>query len=566
MTKGNARKLLLWGAVLLITLALRLTMLSTAPLSPDEALLAIPALEASRGAEWLTDAPESPLLLTGNALIFLLLGPNEGTARLLPALLGTALVAMPWFWRRRLGEQGALIAAGLLALSPIALFGARHVDATIVGTLGAALVITALSTSQRRPDLLLAAGLALGLTGGPAFYDALLPGLAAWVLTHRLFPEQRALPQRKHLIRGLLIGLGAALLISVGFGLRWGGWAGPASGLATWLQTWWSPDQTGPLNLAQLLLYEPVTLLLAAIGLRLSTRVPRPFAVQMAPWIVTGALLTLLRPGTEPLSLLTVLVPLALLAGQTAGDFAKSFRPTSHTYLHVALTLLFWIFAGLIIVRQTTHLQNDLEFFLILLVLLIQGLLVAGFATLVGTKRAWQGLLIATIICLLVIQVSFAWRANFVAATAPHEPLVTSLASRDLYNLQETIEMLCISRGVSPENLDIAILAHDSGTTAVVRWALRTWPALRVTQAWPAEPVDLVITPEDVTPVAGIDETYQGMRFTAALQPTILVPSCTQLLPPVCPGAIEWYIYRPSPVPAQKTRIMLWTPPTPTEP
>jgi len=557
MTKVNVRKLLLWGAVLLVALALRLMALGAMPLSPAEARTALPSLDASRGDGWPTST-ESPLLLTGNTLLFRLLGPGDAVARLLPALAGTALVALPWLWRRRLGDLGALCAVGLLMFSPIALFGARHLDATVIGTLGAALVITALSTVQRRPDLLLAFGLALGLTGGPSFYDVLLPGLAAWALANKLFEETHA-PDRHTLVRGLLMGLGGALLISVGFGLRWSGWAGPAEGFAAWMQSWWSPVPKGLLNLAHLLLYEPATLLLVIVGLVFGTRNPRRLPVEMGTWAVLGAVLMLLRPGADSATLLVVLVPLALLAGRTV--VALAFKPVWQTYLHAALTVLFWIFAALVLARQTSYLQNGLEFMLVLLVLLIQGLLTAGFATMAGADQGWRGLLIGTVVCLLIIQVGFAWRANFFQDTVAHEPLVTSLASRDLYNLQETVEMLRLKRQVSPEEFDIALIEGDATTTAAVRWALRTWSALHVAQTWPETAPDLVVAPEQMTPATEAGTTFQGMSFAVSRQATRTVRACDQLLPPVCPGAIEWYFYRMSPVPTRVSRrIILWMP------
>ena len=553
----KARKLLLWGAVLLVALALRLVALGAAPLSPDEALTALPSLDASRGDGWPT-ASESPLLLTGNALLFLLLGPSDVTARLLPALAGTALVALPWLWRRRLGELGALTATGLLALSPIALFGARHLDAAVIGTLGAALVLTALSTVQRRPDLLLAAGLALGLTGGPAFYDALLPGLAAWALARHSFGHE-PYPAQEDVLRGLLIGGGGALLISVGFGLRWSEFAGPAQGLATWIRAWWTPSANGSTNLAHLLLYEPVTLLLVAIGLSLPSRLSRG-SVQLAAWIGLGGGLILLRPGTAPLSLLALLAPLALLAGRTVARLA--FIPPWQTYVHAALTWVFWGFAGLAIIQQPGSLTAPL----VLLVVVIQGLLTAGFVTLIGRAQAWRGLLMGTVLALLLIQGGFAWRANFVQATAPHEPLVTSLASQDLVNLQETTEMLRLTRHVSPETFEIVLVEADAGTTAALRWTLRTWPALHVTPIWPQTTPDLVVAPQDAIPPLGAAKIFQGMAFTVARQPHTRVPSCQQLLPPVCPGPLEWYVYRTSPVPVQRVRTILWTPQPPDQP
>ncbi len=557
-SQGNVRKPLLWGAVLLIALALRLVALGAAPLSPTEASTALPSLDASRGDGWPTDT-ESPLLLMGNALLFLLLGPSDAVARLLPALAGAALVALPWLWRRHVGARGALAAAGLLALSPIALFGARHLDATVIGTLGAALVITALSTAQLRPDLLLAAGLALGLTGGPSFYDTLLPGLAAWVLARHSF-EGVPDPAHRDLRRGLLMGVGGALLISTGFGLRWGGWAGPAQGLAAWIRSWWSSVPGGPLNLAHLLLYEPVTVLGAGVALGLGVRKPPRLTVEMGAWAVLGSVLIMLRPGTEPLALLALLPPLALLAGRTVTTLA--FKPTWRTHLQVTLTLIFWAFAGLALIQQAGVLVSLLVF----LVVMIQALLTAGFTTLVGPKRARRSLLIGIALSLLIIQASFVWRASYGEATAPHEPLVTSLTSRDLTNLQETVETLRLTRRISPEAFEIALVEEDADTTAALRWTLRTWPALRVTPTWPETPPDLIIAPEDATPASSTAETFQGMAFTVALQPHARVPSCSQLVPPVCPGIIEWYLYRTSPIPVQRVRTILWTPPPQDQP
>jgi hypothetical protein len=546
----------LWITLIVVALVLRLAQLNIQPLSPEEASIALPSLDAIRGNGWPTTT-ESPLLLMGNALIFLLLGPSHATARLLPVLFGIMLVSLPWLWRRRLGEREALVAAALLAFSPVALFAARHLDASVVGALGAALVMTALSTAPRRPALVLGVGLTLGLTGGPVFYDTLLPGLVAWGLTLRFFSDEPRLG-RDQLLRGTLMGLGGAALISVGFGLRWTGWAGPAAGFAAWLQGWWSGSGAGSLNLSHLLLYEPLTLLLAGVGLYLGARNPDRLSLHMGAWTVLGAALTLLRSDTGPVALIAILFPLVLLAGKLVILLISSLKQTWHVYLHAFLVLLFWSFAGLVLIRQTSYLQSGMEFVLVLLVFLIQGLLIAGFATLIRPALAWRSLLIGTSIVLLILQFGFAWRANFNAAAAPHEPLVTSLASRDLHNLRETVEMLRIAEQVSPENLEIVLVDADPAITNVIRWALRDWPGLRVSSTWPAASTDLVITPAEITPPTGMATTFQGMAFTAALQADDIIPNCTQLVPPICPGAINWYLYRKSPVPVQKARVILW--------
>jgi len=69
-------------------------------------------------------------------------GPSDYTVRILPAIFGTALVLLPYFFRGYLGRVGALFAAVLLAFSPILLFFSRFIrDDLIVAFFTLALVI-----------------------------------------------------------------------------------------------------------------------------------------------------------------------------------------------------------------------------------------------------------------------------------------------------------------------------------------------------------------------------------------------------------------------------------------
>jgi uncharacterized protein (TIGR03663 family) len=66
-----------------------------------------------------------PFQFLGTALVFVLFGDSDYTARVLPALFGTALVALPFFLRGYLGRSGALVASLLLAVSPTLLYFSR---------------------------------------------------------------------------------------------------------------------------------------------------------------------------------------------------------------------------------------------------------------------------------------------------------------------------------------------------------------------------------------------------------------------------------------------------------
>ena len=93
-----------------------------------------------------------PFQIVGTAVIFKFgdlfripwLSAGDFSGRLFPALFGTALVGLPFFMRDFLGRKGALIAAGLLALSPVLLYFSRFARNDIyiaVFTLGMAIVI-----------------------------------------------------------------------------------------------------------------------------------------------------------------------------------------------------------------------------------------------------------------------------------------------------------------------------------------------------------------------------------------------------------------------------------------
>jgi len=72
-------------------------------------------------------ASHGPFLFEANALIHLLFGVNSYTARIVPALFGVILVALPYLFRKWLGRTGALITSLLFLISPSILFYSRYI-------------------------------------------------------------------------------------------------------------------------------------------------------------------------------------------------------------------------------------------------------------------------------------------------------------------------------------------------------------------------------------------------------------------------------------------------------
>ncbi len=72
-------------------------------------------------------ASHGPFLFEANALIHLVFGVNEYTARVLPALFGVILVALPYLFRKWLGRTGALVTSFLFLISPSFLYYSRYI-------------------------------------------------------------------------------------------------------------------------------------------------------------------------------------------------------------------------------------------------------------------------------------------------------------------------------------------------------------------------------------------------------------------------------------------------------
>ena len=67
-----------------------------------------------------------PFQFIGTGVIYKVFGDTEFTARLLPAIFGTAIIILPYFLRRQLGRWGALATSVLLAFSPLLMYYSRY--------------------------------------------------------------------------------------------------------------------------------------------------------------------------------------------------------------------------------------------------------------------------------------------------------------------------------------------------------------------------------------------------------------------------------------------------------
>ena len=109
-----------------IAAGLRLWDLGARPIHFDESLRLYYSWSIPQGLGY-SHTPElhGPFLYYTTGAMFALFGASEAVARILPALFGTALVALPIFLRPLLGRGGSLLAAAFLTFSPSMLYFSR---------------------------------------------------------------------------------------------------------------------------------------------------------------------------------------------------------------------------------------------------------------------------------------------------------------------------------------------------------------------------------------------------------------------------------------------------------
>src|SRR5215216_3083283 len=123
-----------WAIVLATAAALRFAQLGHHALSTNEARLADEAYRFFYGQ---TSGPGNTISNTGptalllESLSFFLFGASDTVARFVPALLGTAMVAMTLGMRSFVGRSRALGMAALMALSPTIVYLSRIVTTEI---------------------------------------------------------------------------------------------------------------------------------------------------------------------------------------------------------------------------------------------------------------------------------------------------------------------------------------------------------------------------------------------------------------------------------------------------
>lgn len=329
---GLTIELWLYAAICLLALTLRIGSAAWAQLGPDEAGNALDALTVARGNPVAGMAPLSNVI-TG--ILFFVIGPSDLAGRFVSVLAGTALVGMMYALRGVIGRATALIAAFLLAISPVVLKTGARVDAEALSVLCFAVAIWSLfalnkvdRVADRRLWLTLGGSLGLLLASGPRAVTYILV-LVLFFAILRAMGRTSAFGPIADFVRlpaareTLLFAAGLLSLLYVVVTTRMFLLLAPPGlpALSASLAELNSGQPNGPLmSLLGLVLYEPLIFCFGMYGLvRFVMHPPRDersrlFLMFISVWFGLALVLTVLGGQRTVGPLTAVVIPATLLA------------------------------------------------------------------------------------------------------------------------------------------------------------------------------------------------------------------------------------------------------------
>ena len=504
---------------LALAISLRLLALGAAPLAEGEAGLAVQAYNVAGGERVALDPQPGYLALTGST--FALFGSSEFTARLWPALAGGLLALVPFFFRRRLGREAALILAFGLALDPGLVAVSRQAGGPM---LAAGLTLLALGLAYSGYPIL--AGIAAGfaLLSGPTFLPGVLGLVIAWGLSRLFAPaggeEPLALNGQgvSSWRDGVLAGLATFVLAGTLF-LR------ASEGLGAWLAelpaylSGWATPSGVPASrlLAALVVYQPLALIFAWIGALRGWLRGDWLAKMLSIWLAIAILLALLYPDRQVSDLVWALIPLWALAALELARYLLTPSENLVVSLGQAALLFFLMALVWLNIAGLGQIEPQAPDYLARLAL-IAGVLGLGAVTssLVGLGWSWQaarqGLVWGVCAALGVYTLAGMWGSAYLRAPGRVELWRPIPASADTGLLMKTLADLSIWKTGETDSIDVT-LAVDS---PALRWALREYPRLSVVpegdQLLARGSPSIVITRQDVKGPA-LEASYRGQDF-----------------------------------------------------
>jgi len=561
----------LYSLAFLLALGLRLFMLGAPALTDFEAGWANQAFGLAHGQNVALGPQPFYVLFTG--LLFRVLVSSNFLARLLPALSGSLVVFVPFFFRHRLSRTIALIAAFGLALDPL-LVAISRTAGDIMPVISFTLLALGAFYSMKPALAGLLGGLALlsgpavlpgmiglGLTWGGVTLagklDIVSPEVSTEVSTAGSSePEnlKNAPTQRVRLFLLVLAGtlfFGGTLFMVYPQGLSALGATLPA-----YFGGWTSQSGIPLLRLvAALIIYQPLALILGVAGILRSWRrgsenswIFRGLSI----WVCLALALALVYPARQIGDLAWVIIPLWALAAKEIelnlpkrGEVHDHLLSLGQALLIIILIVFSWInlvgFSQGVILTRNFRLNSAVVLVGTLVMVLLTTLLVSlGWSW----RVARRGLVWAIIGVLGVFQLSGVWGGLRLDRNVRQELWVRYPVVQESDLLLKTLDNLSEWNTGQKTSLDLVVLVDSPS----LRWVLRDWVQARFASELTADdlPATLITYKDQATP--RLTDVYRGQDFAWDIFPG------WQGIVPL--DFMRWLAFRQAPT--QSIQVILW--------
>ncbi|MEJ7761499.1 MAG: flippase activity-associated protein Agl23, partial [Thermomicrobiales bacterium] len=547
--------ILAWATVIVSAMAIRLAALDTYALDVEEArrsFFGFALVEGTplRAGESLPTVGPLPLLL--QALGFFLFGVTDAIARLMPALVGVAMVPLAIGLRPFIGRTAAFAAAALLAFSPVVVYASRVVGPDIlIATLALGLVVTVLRTGLpgtgegaiRRGAAIAGILIAAMIASGPAAISVLVCLAVAMAAAASSGPKDQPSAIRdavRAVVRspGALAGTYATLILtSIVLFTRLFSDLTAISGLTStigdWVRLLFTDSTSTPIQffLIAILLYEIVAVVFAIVAASLRPGTTPVSASEYGPagremtgpsldwtffawWALAALVLFSFSGGRLPEHTVHVATPAALLGGIGLGlvirRVAAAFnqRARANALLFAGLGAVIGLVAFAILIGRTTGDsalvadKGSLTIQAILVgVVVFGGSLAAGYLAAFGspveTRPRFPGsvLLAVLLVVLGLYSVRTAFTLSFFRADEGVEPIAQQTATTGIEPL--VARMRRLSRDVSVDRTSVADPLGTYGMSVAIdervewpyRWYFREFTDVTVTASGQAATV-----------------------------------------------------------------------------
>jgi len=550
-------EIFLYGSIFFLAGILRFILLGKVPLIETEASWAFQAWQIWKGESIRPGSMIFYLSLT--EALFSIFGSGNFIARFWPALAGSFIIWIPYYFRDHLGRITALVLAAGLALDPALVSLSRIADSPIPALVFLLLFAAAFHHHRLNWYLLF---LFLALFSGPAFWLGIVALGAALLLSsvfgyldlkeyiHSKFSDFQNNKNRSWSAAGEFF-IPALVVLGIGsfFFSQYQGLSAWMASFLEFLLGWITPSGVSALKvLAVLVLSNPLINIFGVLGFLSAWRQNDRGGKMFSLWFGFSLLLILIFPGRETADLIWIVVPLWVGA---AKELVRLFQIAKSSWVvftlsgmvAVLITLNWLTLTGMIFQQANQR-----------AVILQWGLIAASLAlallamTIVGSEWGWpsvkKGFALGAAGMLTVYMLSAMAQGAFLSAGDPRSFWTKKSGSGQVNLLLDSIKEVSVVETGRWDSLQGAVINGN----ATLKWALREFIDIKYYDVYdPSKTTPVLITREVDNYLVPLN-IYRGQDFIITS-----TPAWTGVFPE---DWISWLAFRDGPIDRQN--IILW--------